>query len=240
MVTRTSPSPIGPAMTLRKAPSILACLARLARRTAALATFAGGLAAVSSGCADPQGSFNDFAERYDTIFANKPPTACPDAYIPLTSGGADGQYLLVLSATQKPDEPILFLAEVTTPTVDGSVGIGLTVTPVAKADRQTLVGDAQTYEAVPIDDSGKFEMTMNDLAVPKDANTIIGVPVVANIVITGTICGDASFVCGDVVGATVSPKANLEGSTFTLMKVDDAADLPDPVLDCEETPAKPL
>lgn len=219
-------------MTLRKAPSLLA-----SRSLAALAL---GLAAASFGCANPEASFNDFGERYDTIFANKPPTACPDAYIPLASGAADGQYLLVLSATQKPDEPILFLAEVTTPAVDGAVGIAMTLTPVAKADRQTLVGDPQTFEAAPIDDSGKFEITMNGLNVPKDANTIIGLPVVADIVISGNVCGDASFMCGDVTGATQSPKANLEGSTFTLMKVDDAADLPDPVLDCEETAAKPL
>ncbi|MBK8259222.1 MAG: hypothetical protein IPK82_42020 [Polyangiaceae bacterium] len=192
------------------------------------------------GCANPEASFNGFAERYDEIFANKPPTACPDAYVPLSAGGADGPYLLVLSATQKPDEPILFFAEVTTPAVGGGVGIAITVTPVAKADRQTLAGDPQVYEAAVIDDSGKFELAMPDLKVPKDANTIIGLDVAANVVLKGNICGDGTFVCGDVTGTTISPAANLEGSTFTLMRAEDGQPLPDPVLDCEETPAKPL
>lgn len=197
-------------------------------------------AAASVGCADPGASFNAFGERYDKIFASKPPTACADPYIPLSSGEADGPYLLVLSATQKPDEPLLFFAEVTTPAIGGDVGIGLVVTPVAKVDRQTLTGDSQTFEPVAIDSSGAFTMELPGIKVPKAANTIIAVDVEASVTLKGSVCGDASFSCGDVTGETVSPKANLEGSTFTLMRIEDEKDFPDPVLDCEEKPAKPL
>jgi hypothetical protein len=198
------------------------------------------LAAASFGCANPEASFNSFGDRYDAIFASKPPTACPEAYVPLSAGGGDGKYLLVLSATQKPDEPILFLADVTTPATGGGVGIGFSLTPIDKTDRKTTVGDAQKFEPVEIDDSGKFEMDLALLLVPKEANTIAPIKVEANVTMTGNVCGDASFVCGDVKGETVTPKVNLEGSTFTLMAIEDEKAFPDPVLNCEETPAKPL
>lgn len=197
-------------------------------------------AVASFGCADPQASFNAFGDRYNKIFASKPPTACADAYIPLASGAADGPYLLVLSATQKPDEPLLFFAQVTTPAVGGDVGIGFEATAVDKTDRQTLVGDPQKFEAVAIDGSGAFVMELPSLMVPKEANTIIGLNVEAKVTLKGNVCGDASFVCGDVTGETVSPKANLEGSTFTLMRIEDEKKFPAPVIDCEETPAQPL
>ncbi len=197
----------------------------------------GAALAALSGCAAPEASFTAFGERYDKIFANKPPTACPDAYVPLASGQADGKYLLALSATLKPDQPLVFLAEVTTPTVNGAVGLAFTVTPLSKSDRKTPAGDPQVYEAVPIDDSGKFEMELPLIAVPADANTIIPTKVEANIKLVGNVCGDASFTCGDVTGSTVSPAANLEGSTFTLIRIEDESKYPDVVIDCEETPA---
>lgn len=205
-----------------------------------LASALGALAATSSGCAAPEASFDAFSERYDKIFANKPPTACPETYVPLAAGGGDGQYLMALSVALKPDEPLLFLAEVKTPATGGSVGIGWTITPLAKVDRHTPAGDSQTFEAVAIDDAGGFEIAMPGLKVSTEANTIIDVPVEADVVLTGSICGDASFVCGDITGETKSPKANLEGSTFTLIRIDDPAKYPEPLLDCEETPAKPL
>lgn len=225
-------------MNPRKKPIALSRVPALARGLGFGCMVAG--AAASLGCADPGASFSAFSERYDKIFASKPPTACADPYIPLTSGAADGPYLLVLSATQKPDEPLLFFAEVTTPAVGGDVGLGFVATPVAKADRQTLAGDPQTFGPVAIDSSGAFTIDLPSLKVPKDANTIIGIDVEANVTLKGAVCGDASFACGDVTGSTVSPKANLEGSTFTLMRIEDEKNFPDPVIDCEETPAKPL
>lgn len=209
-------------------------------RTFLLAGALGALLATSSGCADPEGSLTAFSERYDEIFASKPPTACPDAYVPLSAGEGDGQYLLVLSPTQAPESPILFLAEVTTPEVGGDVTLGMTVTPLDKTDRKTPVGDPQTFEPTAIDGTGKLEYKLDLLAVPGKANTVAPIDVEANIVLTGNVCGDGSFVCGDVTGSTVAPKVSLDGSTFTFMHIDDPAKYPHPVIDCEETAAKPL
>jgi len=209
-----------------------------------LAGVLGAVAATSFGCAAPEASFNAFTERYDKIEAAKPPappTECLDTYVPFAAGEADGQYLLVVSVVLKPKQPLLFFAEVTTPATDGDVGIGFTLTPVSKTDRQTLVGDkSKPFGPVALNESGEFELPMPGITVPKEANSVIDVPVDADILLMGNICGDAAFSCGDVTGETVSPKADLKGSTFTLMRIDDEAKFPEPLLDCKETPADPI
>ena len=225
-------------MSFPKNPAAVSSRALPRARRASLCV-AGAALSTLLGCADPGSSFTAFSERYDKIFAERPPTACPEAYTPLSSGQADGQYLLALSASLKPMDPIIFLAEVITPAQGSGVGIGFTLTPLAKADRKTPAGDPQTYGPVAIDDAGKFTIDFAKLKVTKDANPIIGVEVEADVTLTGNVCGDASFVCGDVTGSTVSPKANLEGSTFTLMRIDDPEKYPVPVLNCEQAPANP-
>lgn len=201
----------------------------------------GAALAALSGCTDPNVAFDDFVKRYDDIQAQKPPTACPDAYYPpLEPGGGDGQYLIVLAPVQGPDNPILFAGEVTTPAIGSDVGIGFTITPLNKADRKSPVGAAQTFEPAVIDGAGVFELKMDGLKVPKDANTVAPIDVEANIVLAGNVCGDATFSCGDVTGAVVTPKVSLDGSTFTFMRVEKEGEYPSPVINCSEEPAKAL
>ena len=200
----------------------------------------GAALAALSGCTDPNVTFDDFVKRYDDIQSKKPPTACPDVYSPLTPGGGDGQYLIVLAPVQGPDNPILFAGAVTTPAIGSDVGIGFTITPLDKTDRKTTVGEAQTFEAAVVDGSGAFELKMDGVKVPKEANTVAPINVEANIVLAGNVCGDATFSCGDVTGAVVTPKVSLDGSTFTFMRVEKEGTFPDPVINCNEDPALPL
>lgn len=227
---------MNPLAKLLAAPSCIPSRAGRLLLTCSLGAALAGL----SGCTDPKVTFDAFVERYDEIQAQKPPTACPDAYSPLAPGAGDGQYLIVLSATQAPDTPILFVGEVTTPAIGADVGIGFTITPLDKTDRTTKVGDAQTFEPTVIDGSGKLEYTLNGLKVPAKANTVAPIDVEANVVLAGNVCGDGSFVCGDVTGAVITPKVSLDGSTFTFMRVEEEGKYPDPVVNCAEDAAAPL
>ena len=200
--------------------------------------------AALAGCAEPRAQFDACVDRADEIEANKPPappTACPDQYEALTPGQADGKYLIVLSPTQGPESPILFAGEVITPQLGDGVGIGMSITPLNRMDRVTPIGEAQTFEPTPIGESGKFTYELSALVVPKDANTVAPVLVEANITLTGFVCGDASFSCGDVAGSVYKPSmVPLDGSTFTFMRANEDGTFPDPVINCEETPAKAL
>ena len=104
------------------------------------------------------------------------------------------------------------------------------------------VGSKLALGPFPVDASGTFRATMNGLAVPGAANPVTNGDILANVVLTGSLCGDARSFCGTVTGNVVTPlPLDLAGSTFTLTRVDPPADPPTrPAVDCAGTLADPL
>jgi hypothetical protein len=210
----------------------------------ALLLLASGLVACSAallGCADPEGDFNDFTERYGKISTatdtgtGTGTNACtlPEA------GAADGDFLLTLSAKLNPQKPFVFLAKVTTESMGDGLGVSLNVQPLRADDRTTLVGEAVDVGPYEIAADGSLLMELPTLSIPGEANPITGNPIEATATLTGTVCAPGEFVCGDVTGQAKSGALTLklDGSTYTLQKVTDST-YPVAVINCagEEAP----
>jgi hypothetical protein len=215
-------------------------------RVSALAT----LFALSLGCADPGGVFDDFGARYRQIHGS--------------DGGADaggdagacrlpepaeleGPFVLVVSPSFSPKTPIVLLDDVTA-TSSGSdrLQVGMTLTALSAADRKTPVGS----ELPPVSGelgAGPFSFDLGVLQLVGEADPFIaGAPITASAVLDGELCGppDAGtidFLCGSVRGQVTAPAAlNLAGSTWTLARLLPNGELPELTINCAKEPPDAL
>jgi len=209
----------------------------------ALLLLASGLLACSAsllGCADPEGEFNAFTDRYAKIETT---TTSGDGGGGSGGGNAcalpeaaavSGDFILTLSAKLNPQKPFLFLAKVTSESMGDGLGVSMNVRSLAAADRKTLVGDAVDVGPYPLEADGTFVMELPELKIPGEANPITGSEVTANATLTGSICAPGEFGCGAVTGEVVTSSGlslKLEGSTFTFQKVTGEA-YPEAVINC--------
>jgi hypothetical protein len=104
------------------------------------------------------------------------------------------------------------------------------------------VGQKLLLGPFPVQANGAFRADMPGLAVPGAANPVTGGDILANVVLEGSLCGDARSFCGTVTGNVSSPlPLDLAGSTFTLTRVDPPADPPTrPPIDCAGNLSDPL
>jgi hypothetical protein len=98
-----------------------------------------------------------------------------------------GSYLFALSLSLLPSAPILFDSQVTV--TDSSNGGQLTMTlqPIDRCDRATLVGSPTVVGPVPLDGDGSFSTTIDSVTVPEEANPLTGTDLVAVIELSGNI-----------------------------------------------------
>ena len=102
-----------------------------------------GSRALASGCADPDGKFNAFTDRENTVEANTPP---PDLGGPCPSnketkvGEADGDFFFSLSAKINPNKPVVFLAKLTTAAKGTGVEFSMNLQPLLASDKKTPTG----------------------------------------------------------------------------------------------------
>lgn len=206
------------------------------------------------GCPDPEGSYNEFKDRYNEInpasggSAGAAGAAGGDAGVCVVpaAGVLDGDYIFVLSAKLKPKTPLLFLNTVTSKDSGGSTAMDWSLQPLNRFDRETPVGDPIVLKGIVIDASGNIDansLKSYPIAVTGDANPLSGSNIVAEIdnLTGGKFCNADGFYCGGVVGNVTSPiPLELAGSTWTLTKVTGTADYPDPVpINCKKDPADP-
>lgn len=174
-----------------------------------------GLVALASGCTDPDGRYDDFLERTADLRA-------PDsgAITPGERFDFSGRYLVALSITLAPGQPILLAADVGV--AEDLASIDLAFQPLAtdldEAPRSE-VGDALEVDAVPYAEDGSFEVDFGEVTVPARANPISGSDIVATVAIAGTAHeatdDRAMLFCGDASGMVRVPLAlDLAGSTF--------------------------
>lgn len=196
------------------------------------------LAALTPACADPSAAFDDFVKR-------SPPPApkgdCPDAYIAPQPGDIDGDFFQTLLTSVNVEKPLYLLTTVTTSDLDGGLGLAIKLQPLDKVDRKTPIGDPLDVPAVAVGEDGKFTIDIPELVIPAAANSLAAVAATATVKYEGNVCGDGSFICGDVSGeaGALGQTFDLTGSTFTFQRITDPASYPDPVLNCEETPFVP-
>lgn len=200
------------------------------------------------GCAHPNDAFEDFGQRYkDKLPIEEPGTGgsgggpaydCENGVAP-TAEQLTGPYYLVLSASIRPQSPVVFLADVTS---DGS-SFSMSVQPL-KVDRKTPVGDPLDVGPFEFGDDGTFDAQFPKLTVNGEANPVSGSELVATAKFTGTFCGpDATFTCGTVSGNVEKPAAlPLDGSTFTMTKLGSPDDIvpEETVINCNGKLAGPV
>lgn len=217
----------------------------------ALLLVTSGLLACSSallGCADPEGDFDAFTERYGQIGTTTTTTTNTGGCTVPEAGAIDGDYFMTLSAKLNPQKPFAFLVKVTTEAMGDGIGLSMNVQALQADDRATLVGDAIDVGPYEVAADGRVDIGFPELfvpdqmhqyvAIPGAANPITGSDIQASATLSGTVCDPGEFICGDVVGeAKTSFTLKLDGSTFTLQKITGDT-YPVAVLNCagEEAP----
>lgn len=193
---------------------------------------------LGSGCPDPQGEFDSFAERYDSINNEGGGGTGGAAECPaLAEGDADGKYLFTLSAKLNAKKAFALDATVVTHTAAEGFTLDLTLQPLLGSDQTTPVGDPIVAEGLPVNADGTFEWDFGDVTLIADANPISPRDVETTLQIQGQLCGGTDFICGDVTGTVSKPLAgfDLKGSSFTMQRYD--TELPTPLINCDKDPA---
>lgn len=201
----------------------------------------------ASGCVDTRQKLEDFQQRYErTHEAGVGGGNTCQPGLPAANELA-GDYLLAVSAAFSSKKPIVFVA-----TVEASAAppdqlrFSFDLQPLSATDRRTPVGGstgrAETTAGVP------FTLDFGQVTVTGEADPILpGRPIVAVITLGGELCapdpatGSVEFLCGAVSGTVSEPTAlNLEGSTWTARRIQDANSLPEITINCAGDPPDPL
>ena len=201
-------------------------------------------ALLTVGCVDPAADLEAFQKRLNDRPLVDAGTPSGDAQsCVIQPGEVEGTFLLAISTSIAPTKPIVALADLTTPAFQDGTGLAFLVQPLSASDRTTPVGAPISLGPFLIDGAGNFRADMPGLTVSGDANPITpGAPISADLVLSGNLCATSGFFCGSVGGRVTSPvMLGLDGSTFTLTRVDPDAGIPaQPAVDCRGTLAAPL
>jgi hypothetical protein len=208
-------------------------------RTLALAL----VALCAEGCVDPGKDFEAFRARLPTVVADAGGNAGDAATCAVHPGDIEGQFLLAISVSIAPSKPIVVLTDLTTPAFGGGTGVAFAAQPLSAKDRRTPAGPSIVLGPFAVRDQGRFDAEILGLNVTGAANPVTpGADIVADVVLSGSLCGDRRFFCGTVGGQATKPLTlSLDGSTFTLTQVDPASGPPtQPKVDCAGAVADPL
>lgn len=178
------------------------------------------------GCIDPDARYDAFIDRTEGMRGGQ------DAGMVEPGERFDfgGQYLLALSTTLAPGEPILFACDVSV--ADDLETLELSIqalTTDADAMPRAPTGDSLHTGAVPYAEDGSVSVDLGEVTVPGDANPISGSDIVATVAITATahMMTDElpMYFCGQVTGMVSVPLAlDLAGSTLGAIETDSFAD----------------
>jgi hypothetical protein len=216
-----------------------------ARRVHALAIAAMWFA----GCPDPGGDFDAFTRRVGTRTTDAGMISCetPEGELP-EPDQLSGQFLLSVSTILGRETPFLYLLDVDVEREDDSYQITMSATPLSASDRKTPVGEASEPQTFTVEPNGCFVSPPQLFMVAGPANPILPVPATSELSFAGSVVsavrddeGSVTFWCGQVNGRAVSPlPMPIDGSTFAASRIVDPDQLPDVLIDCDMTPARPL
>ena len=190
----------------------------------------------ATGCADPQGDFDAFGERYASIHGTTTSNTDPGACNLPAADTIDGDYLLAFSVFINPPKPVLFRAGVTSAAAGDGVSLSMTLQALSKFDRKSPVGEEASVGPFEVGADGAFAMDLPPLVVVADANPVTNAEITADVILTGSLCAD-KLTCGALGG--MASGISIEGSNFTLQKIEDPAAYPEPLINCAGDPAGP-
>jgi hypothetical protein len=150
--------------------------------------------------------------------------------------------LLALSVTLAPKKPIVVRVELDTPEVDGAAALTLHAQPLSAADRTTPVGSAVDFGPFAVGQTGTWRGDLPGLEISGEANSVTGGDIAADVVLSGSLCGDGESYCGSAEGHVTDPiPLDLAGSTFAMTRLDDTGATPQALpIDCSGNLADPL
>ncbi|MCA9699577.1 MAG: hypothetical protein KC431_18770, partial [Myxococcales bacterium] len=190
------------------------------------------LALLLAACPDPEARFDEFidATKDDRPMADEGDSGTTDTTDTGEDGLTDmtGTYLFALVTTLDPEAPLEFVTTVTMTVADDGMSAladfnfqPLSLNVGSKVEPREFVGDSLTYEAIPIDANGQFEIDMGTVQVTGAANPITGSDIEATLVVSGGIVHASAF-CGELSGAVTSPlQYDLANSTWGAIKLAD-------------------
>ncbi len=202
----------------------------MARRKTALvgllATFVGAF-----GCADPEGEFGDFAERYQLI--DRPTVGPIDCMAVPAAGEADGDFFMALLLPSVNETiPLTLLASLTTTAAeDGELAMTLSLQALDASDRKTPVGEPWQHQGTVAKD-GKFEVMSQTFTLVESANpfssSLAGDYPAELQSLSGSLCAPAESLCGNAAPQILDPRLPFPGATFTMQRVEQPEDYPEP------------
>lgn len=222
--------------------------------SAKLLLIAGALALLTS-CADPEGAYKDFEDRYNAtngkLDASAPETSdgspddgsAPETSVCVVPAQEDvqGDYLFALSARLLPQKPILGIGTLTISQGANGPELSFSLQPLDAKDKKTPVGTPIAGGPFPIQADGSFVADLGSIQVTGAANPISGSDLLTTATFTGgpgALCKPADFICGDVSGIVSKPLTNYDlapGSKFTFQRINDPNAWPQPAIDCQGT-----
>ncbi|MFY0534913.1 hypothetical protein [Nannocystis pusilla] len=148
-----------------------------------------------------------------------------------------GEYLFAVSTVLAPAQPFQFIATNELVGAPGQQTMRTALQPL-RLDQgkvttpRTPIGEPLVFAGIPVVD-GIFKVDLGVVMISGAANPITGSEITAQLALVGEFVGP-DFYCGTVAGELMSPvMANLDGSTFAAVRIDDPSDLPlDVTLDC--------
>lgn len=199
--------------------------------------------AAALGCADPEADFDEFTERARQVDSLVQPAANCDAPLP-AAGQADGEHFTSLTATKLgPDNPIVAVTRLTTTTMGDGLDLSMTLQLLSKVDRRTPVGDPIDLGTYQVAADASFVAALPRFHIPAEALSLTDQGADVTVTLSGNLCSPADFICGDMDGSAVvdsGTEVNLDGSAFTMQRIDDPAAYPEPLTNCAREPARPL
>jgi hypothetical protein len=188
------------------------------------------------GCVDPQGRYDAFIERTADMRGRDAGMVTPSDRFDFS-----GRYLLALSTTLAPAQPILFSSDVDVAADLETIDVTFQPLTTDAADPpRAATGESLEVDGVPYDEDGSFGFDLGEVTVPSDANPISGSAIVATVTITATAFPMTAelpaLFCGEASGMVSVPLAlDLAGSTIGAVETE-TADLTDvePVFRCPD------
>lgn len=216
----------------------------------------GSFIALLPSCADPEGAYEDFKDRYQAtsgkLDASSPETSEASTDDGSSEGGAcvvpaqadvSGDYLFALSARLLPTKPILGIGTLTISQGANGPELSFSLQPLDAKDKKTPVGTPIVGGPYPIQADGSFVADLGSIQVTGAANPISGSDLLTTATFTGgpgALCKPADFICGDVSGIVTKPLTNYDlapGSKFTFQRITDPNAWPQAAIDCQGTKA---
>jgi len=188
------------------------------------------------GCVDPQGRYDAFLERTADMRGQDAGMVAPSDRFDFS-----GRYLLALSTTLAPAEPILFSCDVSVAADLETIDFRFQPLTTDDADMPRMpTGEALEASGIPYEENGSFSVDLGEVTVPSTANPISGSDIVATVTLSATALPMteelSALFCGEASGMVSVPLAlDLAGSTIGAVEAesDDLAAI-EPVLRCPD------